>query len=949
MNKKIVSGLVFGVLVLTLIMPMGRALAMVVTTPENRVSTQDANFEALQRRVSELLEMIKSLQAQIEALRSGQVRPVEPPQFTPPIIPIRPEPERGWDTISGALSAQGPSIQQWGTHQVTEPTRLTYPTQGGKNYLVKAVNDEVLSMLKRYEGQNVTLWGQLQYQNLEGGFWGFVAKKVYVGSTTCPLPAVGTKIGYTDESVKVIQEVLKTDKSVYPEGLVTGYYGPLTAKAVSKFQTQAGLPATGVLDNETKERIGAKLEAKMEGSTASVEVPLIRCPIPPKPIPPPTPDQGFKVYSPSAGEIWTPGQAYKITWSQTWPTIISDPSVLGVQGSVPTTIGGSAVGGSVSVGNTTFAPIGAVRITLHKYIACLYSNPACLIAEAAPYVISEKTDNDGVFEWSIPADIASQYQGKMIITVSAVDGGFSGRSAVFVIGGNVLPDNQVKVYSPSTGETWYKGKTYEIKWTSPIRYSLGGTAPSVGTAKIALGQAYNSPPCYAEPCPAAIAAPMLALYPINANAPDVGSYKWTIPSDLPSGYTGKNMVIFVTVNAINSTGQSGMFAVAESQTSNLPPVVSGVSGPTSLKVGETGTWTVKAYDPENGSLSYSVNWGDEPSVAILPGVGVAPAPVQNTATFTHVYNTAGTYTPVFYVTDDRGQQAKTSMSVQVGGGGTTNSPPKITGIPAVPSEVKVGQVVSFSWTATDPDGDKLGWSVDWGDNSAAVDSFYCIALDNCTRYTASHAWTKAGIYTVVAKVWDTKGGSDTYKFNVTMSDSTTVGYQILSFKQGWNFISFNRLPEGRGWRNIFRDDWLRYVDVIRTFEAGQELVYDRASNTQTIVNIEFDNGYKVYANQAFTMYVYGYAPKTSELTTRLYKVSDSYFNFVGNPSGKEIDIASFFRLITDKVTIVKEGSGAFWIPGVLTNSLTTIKPGQGYEVNVKEDIDFVFPLGLYNY
>lgn len=656
MNKKIVGGLVLGVLAFSLVMPTGRVMAQ----------TGDATIQALQKQVSQLLELIKNLQAQINALGGG----VTPGVKQPIITPWSTEPERGWDTVTGVLQAQGAdgtgSIQMWGTHKIVSPSLVE--GRGGWTRLVKAVNDDVLVELKKYEGQNVTLWGQLQYQNLEGGFWGFVAKKVYGGATTCSLPVAGTKIGYQDESVKVVQEVLKTDKSVYPEGLVTGYYGPLTARAVTKFQTKVGLPATGVLDTETKERIEAKL---VEGSTGAVaptvisigpvEPPIIRCPIPPTPIPPPTPDQGFKVYSPSAGETWVPGQTFKIAWSQIWPTftgeipigrrsLLKNPSVVGESG-------------STGVSNTTFAPIGAVRITLHRYIACLYTEPRCLIAEAMPYVISEKTDNDGVFEWAIPADIAEQYQGKMIITVSAIDGGFSGRSAVFVIGSNVLPDNQVKVYSPSAGETWYKGKTYEVKWTSPIERS--DMVRLAGTVKIALGQSYNYPPCYAEPCPATIAAPIQALYTINANAPDTGSFKWTIPNDLPSGYVSNNMVIYISVNGTDLSGQSGKFAIVESSGSNLPPVVTGVSGPTSLKVGETGTWTVKAYDPENGSLSYSVVWGDEPPTNNYLGAAPKALSIQNTATFSHVFNAVGTYTQVFYVTDNVGQMAKTSMTVVI--------------------------------------------------------------------------------------------------------------------------------------------------------------------------------------------------------------------------------------------------------------------------------------------
>ncbi|MEK7208702.1 MAG: hypothetical protein AAB677_00385 [Patescibacteria group bacterium] len=101
-------------------------------------------------------------------------------------------------------------------------------------------------------------------------------------------------------------------------------------------------------------------------------------------------------------------------------------------------------------------------------------------------------------------------------------------------------------------------------------------------------------------------------------------------------------------------------------TGNRAPIISGVSGPTTLKIGETGTWTVRASDPENGPLSYSARWGDEIDFGgIVAGVPSVP-PVQQSATFTHSYNRAGASTPTFTVIDNTGQSARTSLSVVVG-------------------------------------------------------------------------------------------------------------------------------------------------------------------------------------------------------------------------------------------------------------------------------------------
>ena len=97
------------------------------------------------------------------------------------------------------------------------------------------------------------------------------------------------------------------------------------------------------------------------------------------------------------------------------------------------------------------------------------------------------------------------------------------------------------------------------------------------------------------------------------------------------------------------------------------PVITGVSGPSTLKIGETGTWGVKAYDPSGGSLTYSVVWGDEVRILVsqTPGDDMISLPLQ-TATFSHSYSNPGSYIPKFYVMNSSGKWAQTSLSVRVG-------------------------------------------------------------------------------------------------------------------------------------------------------------------------------------------------------------------------------------------------------------------------------------------
>ncbi|MDO8514314.1 MAG: hypothetical protein Q7S50_02100 [bacterium] len=91
------------------------------------------------------------------------------------------------------------------------------------------------------------------------------------------------------------------------------------------------------------------------------------------------------------------------------------------------------------------------------------------------------------------------------------------------------------------------------------------------------------------------------------------------------------------------------------------PSITGLTAPTSLLIGQSGTWTVHATSPSGGNLSYSVVWGDEPSTA---AADAAAADLRSTATFTHSYASVGTYTPRFKVSNSGGS-SQTSASVTV--------------------------------------------------------------------------------------------------------------------------------------------------------------------------------------------------------------------------------------------------------------------------------------------
>lgn len=62
--------------------------------------------------------------------------------------------------------------------------------------------------------------------------------------------------GDSGQAVVEIQQYLATDPSVYPEGLVTGYYGALTTVAVQRFQCRENIVCSGSPSTTGYGRVG---------------------------------------------------------------------------------------------------------------------------------------------------------------------------------------------------------------------------------------------------------------------------------------------------------------------------------------------------------------------------------------------------------------------------------------------------------------------------------------------------------------------------------------------------------------------------------------------------------------------------------------------------------------------------------------------------------------------
>jgi len=93
--------------------------------------------------------------------------------------------------------------------------------------------------------------------------------------------------------------------------------------------------------------------------------------------------------------------------------------------------------------------------------------------------------------------------------------------------------------------------------------------------------------------------------------------------------------------------------------------VASVTGPNSLPVGATGTWTLNLTSYGNQYITTSVRWGDEHLYGYSPLSQMQYPQVSQTLTFTHSYAQRGTYTIVFTVRGASGRENTASATVYV--------------------------------------------------------------------------------------------------------------------------------------------------------------------------------------------------------------------------------------------------------------------------------------------
>jgi PKD repeat protein len=203
----------------------------------------------------------------------------------------------------------------------------------------------------------------------------------------------------------------------------------------------------------------------------------------------------------------------------------------------------------------------------------------------------------------------------------------------------------------------------------------------------------------------------------------------------------------VTLSVTDPLGQTGTTVVQVQVGEGPRPPTATLEGPDEGDVGEELSYTSTATDPDGDQLTCRINWGD----------GTAEAEVPCNGTHTHTYTKAGNFIIFFTARDPGGLVAEVRHNVAIG---EVNHPP--VPVLAGPDEGDVGEELTFTTSATDPDNDTpLTCEIDWGDDTGGE-----IPCDG----TRDHAFTEAGTFTVTLTARDPGGLEETDVLTVDIEE-----------------------------------------------------------------------------------------------------------------------------------------------------------------------------------
>lgn len=213
-----------------------------------------------------------------------------------------------------------------------------------------------------------------------------------------------------------------------------------------------------------------------------------------------------------------------------------------------------------------------------------------------------------------------------------------------------------------------------------------------------------------------------------------------------------------------STGLS----VIVSSTGNTPPETpTKPTGPATRNVGQSGSYSTSAIDPDGDQVQYRFDFNANGTHAYSAYTSLVPS--GQTGSMPYIWNASGTYVVKAQAKDSIGQTSNWSNGFTVIVS-TANQPPNTPTVSG-PSQGKKGVTYEFTATTTDPNGDMIEYYFDFGDGT---NSGWTPMVASGTAVHVNHSWNTKGTFTVKAKTRDTLLAESAYgSVPITIPTSAT--------------------------------------------------------------------------------------------------------------------------------------------------------------------------------
>ncbi|VVB72952.1 PKD domain protein [uncultured archaeon] len=169
------------------------------------------------------------------------------------------------------------------------------------------------------------------------------------------------------------------------------------------------------------------------------------------------------------------------------------------------------------------------------------------------------------------------------------------------------------------------------------------------------------------------------------------------------------------------------------------------SGPGSGRPGVQYAYSVSADDPDKDRINCSIDWGDG-AISII-----GPMDSGASASANHSWSRSAIYHIRAKATDSLGRSSGWSEPLIV----VINILPSNPSMPSGPDSGRPGVQYVYTVSATDPDGDRISYSFDWGDGITSITG----PEESGVVASANHTWARSGAFRVKASAQDSKGGT----------------------------------------------------------------------------------------------------------------------------------------------------------------------------------------------